>query len=583
MKKILFWFCFLSLMGVVLYFFLRPLPPDSQQSYYADFLPDETVALLAFYDMEGLSERFPHTPLGHFLSPPNMHEMMRELGAVDEELYKYDDFYQSIAGMMTSPLLAQIFGDDAVIALCPPDLELVKENPEQEVKTNLLAFATSSTAGPISKLARLVMWQDVTNTAVGGLDMTRIVLDEEEVLYGYDDQGIILLAYDPEQIVEAVQRKKSRQNLKYSEDFLATEAFWQEEAQAKVYARSYVNPTLLQEFFAAFAQEGKKDISQKSLERLAGMEGMGGMLVEKQGEFRVRVKGKARPHEKQTGKGASTQTALTSSLLQKDTLLHYRMTDFDKTFFRAFFSPAKGGHQYQELEKSVQKSMGFSLDKLLEALGPRAGVSVHKLVNAGLFPLPKTVFAFQVQNKKSAGWALRRLRDSLKRQGFQERYEKVQGHRLYYWSMMPMEATHLAILLTDSMLYIANGESQLRALLAEQQSPEVLTENMVKELGKTAGTCVANANISAFLFRPKRLADQLAPVADWLTDMMLASGTSSGKKTQEQVFALMRSVDVIAACSERTETEARGELIIQAWPAAQKKRQEEEERKKEKR
>jgi len=189
---------------------------------------------------------------------------------------------------------------------------------------------------------------------------------------------------------------------------------------------------------------------------------------------------------------------------------------------------------------------------------------VHGLVNAGLFPLPKTFFSFQVQNKKSAGWALRKLRDSLKRQGFQERYEKIQGHRLYYWSMMPMEATHLAIVLTDNMLYVANGESQLRALFAEQQDFEELTKDMIQELGKTAGICVAKANGSSFLFRPKNLTGQVAPLADWLSAM--ASSTSAGTKIQKELLALMNSVDVIAGCSERTETDIRGELIIQHEP-----------------
>ncbi len=570
MKKIFFWLCFLSLTGAISYFFLCPILPDTQQSYYADFLPEETVALITLYDMKGLSELFPHTPLGRFLSQPNMHEMMRELGATDEDVKRYNAFYQSVADMMTNPMLTQIFGDDVIIALLSPNLERLKENPEQEVKKNLLAFATSSTAGPISKIARLVMWQDVTNTVVGGLDMTRIILDKEEILYGYDDQGIIVLAYDPEKIVTAVQRKKTEQNLKYSESFLATETFWQEEAQAHAYARSYFNVPLLEEVFTVFAQQEKETPKNLAgLAGLAGVESVGGMLVEQQGELRGRMKGVLQ--EKQDREASSMQKNIASSLLQEKSLLHYRMADFDKAFFRTFLNPVNRDRQYQELEKTVQKSIGFSLDKFLESVGPRAGVSVHELVNAGMFPLPKTVFAFQVHNKKAAGWALRKLRDALKKQGIDERQEKVQGHRLYYWSMMPVEATHLAIALTDTMLYIANGESQLRTLLAEQQSPEVLTENMVKELGKKAGTCVANANISAFLFRPKRLADQIAPVADWLTDM--TSGANSGKKTQEEVLSLMRSVDFIAACSERTATEIRGELIIQAWPAAQKERE----------
>ncbi|RWX50498.1 hypothetical protein VU00_10673, partial [Candidatus Electrothrix marina] len=96
---------------------------------------------------------------------------------------------------------------------------------------------------------------------------------------------------------------------------------------------------------------------------------------------------------------------------------------------------AETEQQYSELEKTVQDKAGFSLDKFLEAVGPRAGISVHEIVNAGMFPLPKTVAALQVQDRKAAGRALEKLRDTLKKQGLaSEHQEKVQGHTLYYWT-----------------------------------------------------------------------------------------------------------------------------------------------------
>jgi hypothetical protein len=563
MKKITFFLCCLLLLVAFFYFFFYPVPPDSQQSYYADFLPEDTIALVNLYDMEELAESFPHTSLGHFFAQPNMHEMMRELGAIDEELYTYDAFYQSVADVMTNPLLKHIFGDDSVIALCPPDIDQLEENPEQEVKNALLAFATSSTAGPISTLASIAL-KNVNNIRAGGLNMTRITLSEEEVIYGYEDRSIILLAYDPARIVTAVQQKVSKHNLRQAEPFLATEKFWQEEAQAHIYARSYVNMPLLEDLYTALPQQKSQERtnSPKSIQEFAGVDSLGGIIIEEQGKLRLRIQGKIDPKVSSQG----SMEDVTVSLLREETLFHYRIVDFDKAFVRGFLSPATAKRQYQDLEKTIQKSIGFSLDKLLEAVGPHAGVSVHGLVNAGMFPLPKTVLAFQVRNKKAAGWALRKLRDAMKKQGLHEHYEKVQGQPLYYWSVMPIEATHLAIALTDTMLYIANGESQLRALLAEQPDPEALTKRMTKELGNIAGNCVAKANVSAFLLRPKKLADQIAPVVGWLTDMTLASQAGSGKKTQEEVLALMHSVDVIAGCSERTATDFRGELIIQHGP-----------------
>ncbi|MCW5201825.1 hypothetical protein VU12_02670 [Desulfobulbus sp. US4] len=576
MKKTLFLVCCLCIVGVLAYFLSRPAPSEPEQNYYAYFLPEDTVALLSLHDMAGLSKTFPATPLGRFLAKPVMHEMLGEFGATEEDLEQYYAFYNTVADIMTSPVFRQVFGDDAVIALCPPDPEGLRDNPEQELKKSLLAFGTSSTAGPISRLARLVMWKDMTNAKIAGLGLTRIRLDDNEALYGYSDQGIIMLAYDPERIVSAVQRKATGENLRNSQPFTTTETFWQEAGQGHVYARSYLNAMRLQELVSVFAQQKVQDMAKAATKELAGVKSISSLIVQTQGELRIRMKGEINPellpNEVQAGEALSGHEDFSSPLLQANTLLHYRLAHFDKAFFRQFLTSAKTEQQYRELEKTIRDEVGFSLDKFLEATGPRAGISVHKIVNAGMFPLPKTVLAIQVQNRQAVGWALRKLRDTLKKQGFaNEHQEKVQGHRLYYWTIMPNEATHLAIALTDTMLYIANGESQLRTVLEGKQQPEILADQ-IKELRGTAGTCVATANLGAFLLRPAQLAAQVEPVADWLIDMLWASKTGSGKKIQEELLALMRSFNLITACSDLVETHIKGEVIFKTLPAGDEKK-----------
>lgn len=565
MKKKLFLGCFLSIVGVLSYCLFFPIQPEPAQYYYADYLPEETVAVLSLYDMEGLSEKFSDMPLGRFLARPLMHAMMKELGATEEDTAGYDGFYNAVADIMTNPIVHRIFGDDAVIALCPLNSERLQEKPEQEVKNAFLAFGTSASAGPISWLARMTMGKDVSKAEKADLNMTQIRLDENEVLYGYDHDGIILLAYDPEKIAKAVQRRKTGKALHHFALFAAaTDALGKEEKQGRVYARSYINAILMQELINRFDQEK----AQNMAEELAGVQSIGGLLIGTEEGLRVRMQGKRDPDlspEKMRNEDVlSDHDDLVASLLQEQTLLHYRTSAFDKSFFHNFFPPADRNRQYRELEQSVQKELGFSLDKFLQAVGPRAGISVHEIVNAGVFPLPKTIMAVHVRNKKAAGRALRRLRDTLKKKGFaQEHQEKVHGHRLYFWSIMPMEATHLAIALSDTMLYIANGESQLRTLLKEKRrAVDALKEKMIQDLGETAGSCAARANVSAFLLRPARLAEQIAPAADWLTDMTLANTKSSGKTVQKELLGLMRSFDVIAACRYRTETAISGEVIF---------------------
>lgn len=565
MKKKVFWFCLLCTVGVLSYFLFRPAPPEPEQHYYADFLPEDTVAVIGLYDMKGISEKFPDTPLGRFLSEPIMHEMMGELGASDEEMEKYDALYDAVADTMTNRIFRLVFGDDAVIALCPPDAERLRENPVQELQHALVAFGTSSAAGPISRVARLVMGEDVSSTEIAGLDITRIRLDENEMLYGYDDRGIIILAYDPKRIVNALEQKKSKNTLRHSSLFSATAAFWkgQEQGEGYVYARSYLSGLLLQELLSTSEQERVRCIS----EELAGIESMGALLVDDGGNLRVRIRGERDPElvseDDLPEEDTWNNEELVSALVQKKTVLHYRTAGFDKEFFLHFLFSAESEQQYADLEKTVQEEIDFSLNKFLEAVGPQAGFSVHEVVSAGAFPLPKTILTLRVRNRKTVGLALRKLRETLKKQGFaDEHHEKVQENHLYYWTIMPIEATHLAIALTDTMLYIANGESQLRMLLEEKRDFTTLRENMVEELGEAAGSCPATADSGAFLLRPQRLAEQLTPVADWLTDIVQVNGSGPAKKVQTELLTLMRSFDVISACTDRTETYVNGELFV---------------------
>ncbi|XCN73186.1 MAG: hypothetical protein Q3M24_00025 [Candidatus Electrothrix aestuarii] len=588
MKKKVFGLCLVCLIGAFLYFLLRPVPPGPEQDYYADFLPEDTVALIGLYDMEGLSEKFPGTPLGHFLSKPVMHEMMGEFGALEQDLEKYDALYDAVADTLTNQLFRRFFGDDAIIAFYPPDPERLQENPEQELKRALMVFGSSSSAGLISRLACLFMGKEVSSSSISGLNMVQIRLEDDEMLYGYDDQGIIMLAYDPKRIVIAVEQQKSGKVLRHSPLFSATETFWKGQEQkagkgqmkgqvkgqmtGQVYARSYLNGLVLQELLSSFAQENVQNI----MDDLAGIESVGALLVDEGGELRLRIRGERDPElvseDDLPEENTWNNEALVSALVQEQTVLHYRTASFDKAFFRRLLFAEASDQQFAALEKTIQEEVGFSLDKFLEAVGPQAGISIHKVVNAGVFPLPQTILAFRVQNKKGAGWALRKLRDTLKKQGFaNEHNEKAGGSRLYYWTVMPMEATHLAIVLTDTMLYIANGESQLRTLLEEQPDFEALTGNMVKELGETAGSCVPTANSSAFLLRPQRLAEQFAPVADWLIDITEANGSGPGKKVQKELLTLMRSFDSISACSDRAETYVNGELIFKPLPGEKRK------------
>ena len=129
MKKIIL--VVLLLLGVAgaTYYITRPSSSLSLD-YYAEYLPQDTLATVSLIDLKGLSERFPASALGRFFAKPTMHGMLSELGVPDQGLQEYDDIYDGIADVLTNPAFRQVFGDDAVVALLPPDGAFLQKSPD---------------------------------------------------------------------------------------------------------------------------------------------------------------------------------------------------------------------------------------------------------------------------------------------------------------------------------------------------------------------------------------------------------------------------------------------------------------------
>ncbi|MCI5222732.1 MAG: DUF3352 domain-containing protein [Candidatus Electrothrix sp. AR4] len=547
MKKIIiFVFICVGIAGAALYLTHRPATPEIESDYYADYLPEDTLLTLNLLDLSGVSETFPQSALGDFLVKPTMHEIMRELNATNMDIKIYDDLYDGLADVMTNPAFQQVFGDDAVIALRTPNPDRLRQNPEQEIQDSMLAFGTSATVGPIERIARIIMSKNFTNEHVSGLDMTRIRLNENEILYGYSENGILILAYNPDSIVTAVKQKKTGNTLRNSTRFTATEKFWGKNADGHVYAQSYLNIVQLRTLLATSKQEKIKNAAAY----LNGVTNTGGLIVAHQGELHITTQTAYDPssfHEAVKKQYQSLPDENFSlSMLTEKTLLHYWFSNLNNDCIKTLLSIVNSEQGYTTADETIQQELGFSLEQVMTAAGPQAGIAIQAIINAGMFPLPKTVLFLQIQDRKTAQQILDKLRKKITEQGFaEEHHEEIHGHTIYYWTVMPIEATHLATVLTDNMLYIANGESSLKKLLADQQEPTELPQAMSDALGDSLAQRVTGTNYSTFFMRPAQIAAQSGEAADWLSEMLLASKNVSAKKLLKELLKLMGSIDII--------------------------------------
>jgi hypothetical protein len=561
MKKTFFVLLLLAVAAAAAFWGVRHISgPDAGNDYYADYLPADTLAVGSLLDLKGLSEQFPQSALGNFFAKPVMREIMRELGAADADIEEYDSLHDSVSGLLTNPVVREIFGDDAAIALLPPDTAGLKENPAKELQNSLIVFGTSSSAGSIDSIARLTMRKDFTKENIGGLDMTRIRLDDDEVMYGCAQDGVVMLAYSSGRITAAAAQKKSGGGLRGSPMLAMTKKFWEESAADQLYATFHFNFAKLRELLASSEQQEFREAAAY----LQGFSSMGSIAARHQDVLRITTRAEydlAALHESVRRQyEARTDKNLSLALLTEKTPFYYWSSSLDPQSVKRLLSAA-GTAQYDAADSAVRQEFDLSIEQIMAAFGPQMGMTVNGIVNTGIFPLPKAALFFQVQQQNTARQVVDRLRAKVAERGFaQEQVDEVGGHSIYSWSLLPTEATHPALSLAGNMLYFANGEASLKTVLTQPQGelPQAMRDILGAEL---AGQLTA-ANSSIFVLRPALLAAESREAADWLTETFAASRNVSAERLQEEVLRLMQSLDVAAGWGSLAQTHALSALIF---------------------
>ncbi|RUM39582.1 MAG: hypothetical protein DSY58_00215 [Desulfobulbus sp.] len=568
MKKLLILALLLLGAAGAAFYFMRSSSPAAAD-YYADYLPENTLATASFVDLQGLSETFPATSLGHFVAKPTVHRILGEIGVPPQGLKEYDDVYDGLAGVMTNPAFRQVFGDDAVVAVLPPDVELLRKDPEKELKKSLLVFGTSSVAGPLDSFARLVMSKNVGKETVEGLELTRIEVDDNDVVYGYAKKGVVILSYAPANIVRAMQQKEAGSGLREFAFFTAAKGFWTKKAATqRVYTRSYVNFTRIRSLFSESMNPQEREIGKY----LQGFKSMSSVMVEDHDTLEMSTQleytfDELHPWVRDQYKAVSKQN-YSLGLLSNKSLVYYWVSLLNKDYLKNLLAAANED-QYKQIDSQVRKELGVSLDECIAAVGPQLGLVVNDVVNTGLFPLPKAVFFLEVRDPAIAQKLFDTLRKRIAERGFAtEQHEQVNGKTIYYWSILPGEATQLALVLTDKMVYLANGKASLKLVLDPKYKQTELPAGMAETLGSDLVKSVKSSNYTTVVARPALLATQVREGITWLAGMLEATRGITAEQLKKEILSLMESVDVVTATSNIALEHTVSSIVFQKAEAA---------------
>ncbi len=533
--------------GVYLLSRTSEVPADTG---YADYLPPDTLATISLRDLSGLTDLFPKTALGNFLSKETMARILADLQVEPKVIRDYTEGYDQLFAILHNPGFRMIFGDDVDLALLPVDADLFAGNPQQAMEKSMVLLATTSSSKALQTFARTLLHKDVSEFVSGDLSLTRIQLDDANTVYAYTEGSRLILARNPAAIERCVRAKASGKTLRQAEHFLAVMEFWQGLSMTKTYSRGFIQLDRLQPYLLASEDE---DL-QKAGRYLEGMQFVGTAGGRTENDWKVESISRydyafLDPAVKELVDSASKENR-TLQLLDENPLLYSWSSSLGSSTLLETLS-ATEEERYRKLDNRLQQELGLSLEKVVQAFGPQYGFILKEIVQEGMFPLPKLVVFLEVKDPQVAEALLKQVRQKAVDRGMTgEQQQQVGRDTIYSWALLPGEATQPAVALTENMLYLANGPDSLKRILKSEKDRSRLPDGVAMRLGPEAAKRVETANNGVFIFQPSRFAGQVRSAADWLAGMVEASRGGSISVLKDEVLLLLQSTEVAVFVSD---------------------------------
>ncbi len=568
MKKLLVVLLVLGLIGGGVFFWLSKNPDkmaevvskvtevaggkvsDADVAGFADYLPADTIAVFSYRNLNGLVERFPQTALGEFLAPDTVGAMMQELGAMEEDIQEYRKGYENIFSNLNDPTFKMLMGDDFELAVLPFDLSLIDDNPEEAVRTSLVGLATVSSADTVMNFARNLMGKDAEKVNIGELELTKIVLEDDEYLYVATDDKRVLMALKPEVIEKCLAQKKSGNGLAQVDNFINGTKVWQNTKIDNPYMRVFAQIASLSDAMKSFGEKNETE-SSKFLKQVGDYwQGIDFWSMvwgrdDKSSSWQVEISEEydyeKLHHTIKSYIDGAAKPKNTLHLASGAPLLFFEGVGIDAQFKSALEQMYLDEEAAQEMKAEVEAELGMPMEKAVEAFGSRWAFVLNGINVEGMFPLPRMAMALEVNDKEVMKSLLDKLIASIGENGMEAQKMDKEGKEIYYFPLTPGEIGQPAFSLSDNMLYIGNGPTSIGNYIANEKNSNTLDQETGKILGSDLADKMVKANAASGFMFPKRFADSLKPVLEWATGMF----GMDMPVTKREVLKLIGSSEVI--------------------------------------
>lgn len=549
--------CLVVAFGLALLFLSRTQP--SATARHALYLPQDTLATVSLTHLNTITDTFAATALGRFVARDNIHAIMAELQVDPAVQDAYDQVYDNVTAVLNNPAFRTVFGEDAALALLTPDAEQLARDPVEALRSSLVVFAVTRAPAALDLFARLVMSETVTRENIDGLELTRIIVDEDQVVYGYNDGQTVLLALAPNAIKTCLTARRSNEPLEALPAFREAVAFWGPVVPEQTFVRAFINPAPVAGLLAAMESQPLQQGGEL-------MQGGSSIAFITRGSD-TDLKSRARYTYKYEQLGPAMQRLVdaasanqTLHLLQ-DGILAYNWQSMPvATLLTPWFADTA---TEQSATAVTEETLGVALPELERGFGPQRGSVLAGLGGVRIFPVPRMTFFVEVRDSEVADAVVHSLRERITSYGLAgEQQEVVDGQTIHFWPILPGEIAQPALVQTDTMLYLANGVSAIKEILSTTAPLDALPAAVTEDFGPELSERVVQANSSTLVLYPERMSRQSHDLFQWMTGILAVSRNLSIDQLSRELREVLRAIERIVMTTDLSPEQAQWELTI---------------------
>jgi hypothetical protein len=409
MKKGILLVIILVLIGLGVWYYVQP--PTATVSPFR-LLPEETIAVAELIELEKSIDQFKAGTMAQRLKEVDVRGVMTELEAPIENFEQYEEMRGKMVDALNSRWFRELFGQEVVLGLVPPSVpKLTPMAVEKFLGSLVVVSRPKHRAEALEFVSEMFGGQAAVGTeGYGDHEIKQFMLEEGVPIYYALDDGLLVGGFGLDTIKGCLDRSdRATLSLATNKNYLEMRnKLDSPHLKAMFYANAERIYAVISEAVSSrIAEKADREQADRSLAGLKGLRDIGCAFLDDESavlEAKTLVTFDREALDPFYAKAYrfEPEDNQTLNMVPESVLLYYWANCLDLKMYWDLVSDARSTDTREKasLERNIEQRTGISFDDLLTAIGNQFGLMITDVSTTGLFPLPKVVLFFEVEDNE---------------------------------------------------------------------------------------------------------------------------------------------------------------------------------------